>query len=216
MGAGPGQPITPNGSPMPRAAVTSLGVYFIVGSVLLVYLLVIIWPTQPPGASSEEGLRLGRSEEPSTRQEEQQRGLRAWAAGVRDEERLLLIVALAGALGAYVHAAQSFVTFVGNRQIVSSWLWWYLLRPFIGIALAEILYLVVRGGFFSMGTETRAVNHFGIAALSGLAGMFSKEATDKLHELFKNIFRTERDVPRKEGLEDSVNKSSRGRRRGTR
>lgn len=204
MGTAPAQPETLKGPPMSRATVISLGVYFIAASVLIVYLLIVIWPagtaevsSSPVAVSTEE--QSASPSEPS----KQRGGLSTWTRALGDEARLLLIVALVGALGAYVHAAQSFVTFVGNRQIVGSWLWWYLLRPFIGLALAEILYLAVRGGFFSVGTDTRAINHFGIAALAGLTGMFSKEATDKLHELFKNFFRTEKEVPRKEKLEDS-------------
>jgi hypothetical protein len=119
-----------------------------------------------------------------------------WCKNLDFEIRLLLIVALAGALGAYVHAAQSFVTFVGNRRIVTSWIWWYLLRPFIGMALAEVFYLVVRGGFFASTAQTQAVNVFGVAALAGMAGMFSKEATDKLHEAFKTLFQLKKEVAR--------------------
>ena len=34
------------------------------------------------------------------------------------------------------------------------------------------------------------MNPFGIAALGGLAGMFSKQATDKLNEVFSTMFKT--------------------------
>lgn len=73
------------------------------------------------------------------------------------------------------------------------------------MGLAEILYLVVRGGFFPAAARlnaTESINPFGIAALAGLAGMFSKEATDKLQELFKNLFRTEKPVQRADSLKD--------------
>ncbi|MGB9181086.1 MAG: hypothetical protein WCB68_17775, partial [Pyrinomonadaceae bacterium] len=42
------------------------------------------------------------------------------------EERLLLLVIAAGALGSYVHAATSFADYVGNRKFTSSWTWWYV------------------------------------------------------------------------------------------
>jgi hypothetical protein len=110
-------------------------------------------------------------------------------------------------LGSCVHSAQSFVSYVGNRQIVRSWLSWYLLRPFIGLALAEVFYFVVRGGFFTGGAAgTGAINPFGLAALGGLTGMFSKEATDKLREVFKNLFRTEEASPRKDKLKGAAEK----------
>jgi hypothetical protein len=99
---------------------------------------------------------------------------------------------LSGALGSYVHVATSFATYVGNRSLEMRWTWWYILRPFIGMALALIFYFVIRGGFFPAGDNEnlKSVNLFGIAAVSGLVGLFSKHAADKLRELFDNLFRT--------------------------
>jgi hypothetical protein len=111
------------------------------------------------------------------------------------EVRLLLIVLLAGAIGSYVHATSSFVDYLGNRTIISSWVWWYLLRPFIGMMLALIFYFVFRGGFITAGVNpsgedaARFINPFGIAALAGLVGMFAKVAADKLNEVFTTLFR---------------------------
>jgi hypothetical protein len=61
----------------------------------------------------------------------------------------MLIAVLAGALGAYVHLATSFADYAGNERLMASWGWWYLLRPFIGMALAEVVYLSLRGGLLS-------------------------------------------------------------------
>ncbi len=104
------------------------------------------------------------------------------------EVRLLLIALLAGALGAFIHAATSFADFVGNRKLSGSWAWWYLLRPFIGMALALVFYFVVRAGFISPSAGAGDMNPFGIAAMAGLVGMFSKQATDKLSEVFTAVF----------------------------
>jgi len=110
---------------------------------------------------------------------------------LREESRLILLVMLAGALGSYVHTATSFVTYVGNRSLVSSWMWWYVLRPFIGMTLAMIFYFVIRGGLLSAGAGASEVSPFGITAIAALAGMFSKQATDKLRDVFDNLFKTE-------------------------
>lgn len=123
------------------------------------------------------------------------------------ETTLIIIVMLAGALGSYVHAATSFVTYIGNRSLTPSWIWWYVLRPFIGMALALIFYFVVRGGLLSVGAGADGVNYFGIAAVAALVGMFSKQATDKLQELFDNLFKTEKgkgDDQRKDKLEEGM------------
>jgi hypothetical protein len=110
------------------------------------------------------------------------------------EVRLLLLVLLAGAIGSYIHASSSFVDYLGNRTLISSWVWWYLLRPFIGMMLALLFYFVFRGGFITAGVnqggEAAAsfINPFGIAAMGGLVGMFSKVASDKLNEVFLTLF----------------------------
>ena len=114
------------------------------------------------------------------------------------EVRLLLLVMLAGAIGSYVHATSSLVDYLGNRTLISSWVWWYLLRPFIGLMLALIFYFVFRGGFITAGVNAGGegaaayINPFGVAALAGLVGMFSKVAADKLNEVFITLFRPER------------------------
>jgi hypothetical protein len=119
------------------------------------------------------------------------------------ETRLLVLVLVAGSLGSSIHAVTSFVAYVGNRELYVSWIWWYLLRPFIGMALAALFYLVVRGGFFSTSSQPGSVNPYGIAALAGLVGMFSKQATEKLNELFTNLFRTEQKDQKKDKLTDN-------------
>lgn len=101
---------------------------------------------------------------------------------------LIILVIIAGALGSYVHAATSFASYVGNRRMGKSWIWWYILRPLIGSALALIFYFVIRAGFLQAGTGTQDLNIFGFAALAGLTGMFSKQAADKLREVFDNLF----------------------------
>jgi len=112
------------------------------------------------------------------------------------ETRLILLVLLVGAIGSYVHAASSFVDYLGNRTLISSWVWWYLLRPFIGMMLALIVYFALRGGFITAGVNPGAdpaasfINPFGVAAVAALVGMFSKVATDKLNEVFLTLFRS--------------------------
>ena len=103
---------------------------------------------------------------------------------------LLLLALLMGAIGGYIHAATSFVSYIGNRQFKASWGWWYALRAFIGAALALLFYLALRAGFVSTGASTAGINSYGVAAMSGLAGLFSKQATDKLEEVFNTAFRT--------------------------
>jgi hypothetical protein len=106
------------------------------------------------------------------------------------DERLILLVIIAGILGSFVHGATSLADYIGNDTFNKSWSWFYLLRPAIGMALALVFYFVVRGGFLTTSGGAKDINPYGIAALAGLVGMFSKQATDKLSEVFSTLFRS--------------------------
>lgn len=58
------------------------------------------------------------------------------------------------------------------------------------MSLALVFYFVIRGGFLSTTGGAQDINPYGIAALAGLVGMFSKQATDKLSEVFGTLFRS--------------------------
>ena len=115
-----------------------------------------------------------------------------WNVTVGREVDLLWLVLICGALGSFAHGARSFVDFVGNRTFRASWSAWYLLYPLIGAALALIFYLAVRGGFLTT-SSGKDVNLYGLTAISGLVGMFSKQATTKLSEVFTTLFKTDKD-----------------------
>jgi hypothetical protein len=108
------------------------------------------------------------------------------------------------ALGSFIHLVSSFVDFVGNRRLTRSWMWWYVLRPYVGVPMAVLFYFVVRAGFLSSGVSAGEVNRFGIAAVAGLVGMFSVKAGDKLKELFDTLFKTETQPQRKDTLTNPV------------
>jgi len=153
-----------------------LGIYHLVVSVLLTLFIYMLWPNATP----EDGKLVF---EPY------------WyffgaQIPINDEARLILLVLLCGALGSYIHSATSFVDFTGNNALKKSWLWWYIMRPFIGGTLALIFYFLIRGGFLSTGSDASNISIFGITALAGLVGMFHKKATDKLKEVFDSLFRS--------------------------
>lgn len=185
--------MTAESAEQPQAAskrwVFLFGIYLIVLNLLLLYVLFRLWPGQVPLKADHLPVRLIP-------------GL--WVPDVWTEVRYLALVAVAGALGSYIHLATSFADYLGNRQFVSSWKWWYVLRPFIGSALAEAVYFAARGGLISGGAGAGELSPYGIAALAGLTGMFSKQATDKMREVFETLFKTER-TPRADPLKVSPN-----------
>jgi hypothetical protein len=125
-----------------------------------------------------------------------------WSA----DKRLLITVIIAGALGSLVHVLTSFADYVGNRQLAKPWIWWFVLRVPIGISLALLFYLVVRAGMIvpsvqgGNGGGTQSLNVYGVAAFAALAGMFSKQATDKMREVFETLFTPQKPVPRADSL----------------
>ena len=116
---------------------------------------------------------------------------------------LLLVVAMA-MIGANVHVLTSLSTFIGNRRFVESWSWWYVIRPPVGVGIAIVLYFVLRAGFVSVTSNGGNINPYGVAAFAGLAGMFSKQATDKLREIFDTAFKTSGDAQRADKVQGGL------------
>ena len=58
----------------------------------------------------------------------------------------------------------------------------------------------MRGGFFASTSSATTVNPWGIVAVAALVGLFSKQATNKLDELFTTMFRTDKDLALKDKL----------------
>ena len=163
------------------------GSYLIALNLLLLYLLFKLWPgTVPFGPRDNVSLLWG--------------GRLTFDVWV--ETRYLLIVAIAAGLGSYVHLATSYADYLGNKKFVKSWFWWYMLRPFIGIALALVLYFLLRAGLIPSGASANSFNLYGIAAISGMCGLFSRQATDKLRETFETLFKAQRPPDRGDKLSD--------------
>jgi hypothetical protein len=192
-----------------------LGVGLIVGGISLIYVIVAIWPAVQLATASGTGVGPTTTTSPSdtptttvndsdaaTSQASSDASTQENAAptislfGARldlnldPETALLVLVVAASALGSYIHAATSFGTYVGNQRLTMSWIWWYLLRIFIGVALAVLFYFAVRGGLLSAQAQSGALNPYGVAALAAMVGLFSKQATDKLREVFETLFKT--------------------------
>jgi hypothetical protein len=144
----------------------------VLGSIILmamlagIYALVAVWPTSAVATTTSSRV-----------------------AGVSllldREQRLFVVVAIAGALGGLIHSARSLYEYVGNRMLRRSWLLMYASLPFIGAALAVVFYVILRGGLIT-GTAAQ-VNVFGFAAVAALVGLFSPEAAEKLKQIFSTL-----------------------------
>ena len=149
----------------------AIGFFLVLLAVFFVYLVIQVWPD---GSALQKPVRL----------------LGFIRFDVSGEARYILLAASMGLVGSVIQSMTFFAYYVGKRQFQRSWMIWYILRPFIGMPLALIFYFAVRGGFFSLSAGADAVSPFGVAALCGVVGMFSKQAMDKLQEVFGNLFKT--------------------------
>jgi len=114
-----------------RRSMISIGVMLVIWASLLFYALLKVWPRDHP-----DGRPIYFFSKIPFLQFQLESGSL--------DQRLIALVVIVGALGSFIHSATSFADYVGNRKFVESWTWWYLLRPFVGSALALALYFVVR------------------------------------------------------------------------
>jgi len=163
-----------------RRSMISIGVMLVIWASLLFYALLKVWPRDHP-----DGRPIYFFSKIPFLQFQLESGSL--------DQRLIALVVIVGALGSFIHSATSFADYVGNRKFVESWTWWYLLRPFVGSALALALYFVVRAGLLGLrggdGGTAESLSSYGVATLAAMSGLFSKQATDKLEEVFTTFFR---------------------------
>ena len=74
---------------------------------------------------------------------------------------------------------------------------WYVGRPVMGMLLGLVFYFLVRGGLLAVipaKGEASDLSPAGLAGLGALVGLFSKNAIEKLRELFSTLFSTKKDA----------------------
>ena len=105
------------------------------------------------------------------------------------ETQLLLVMIIAGAIGACVFSLFAIAHHLGaQKDFDVQWQAWYYLRPFVGAGLAMIFYFLVRGGVLAIGANLQGLNLIVVAGLSALVGMFSEQALHKLQDLADTTF----------------------------
>ncbi|HEU4421412.1 MAG TPA: IPT/TIG domain-containing protein [Pilimelia sp.] len=164
------------GARVRTAGIIVVGLALIVLTVVLTYCLVVFWP---PSASGTGGQPAPAPE--STR-------LLWWTVDAPSRETsLFLTVLTAGGIGGCIHSLRSLYWYVGNRNLRYSWLLMYFTLPLVGALMALVTYVVLRGGLTTAVVGPEGVNPFGVAAVSALVGLFSREATEKLRIIFETV-----------------------------
>src|SRR5918994_6209182 len=167
---------------LPKWQTLALGLYVGLVGVLLVVLLISVWPAVEKASTSTAvpAMTPARAAEETV----EMSFLGVAHLDVTAGMSLLILVAIFGGLGSFIHAATSFVEYTGNRRLGRSWSWWYMLRVPIGSSLALIMYFAFRGGLFATSAAPGDVNAYGVAALAGAAGPFSHQAPAELAGAF--------------------------------
>lgn len=112
---------------------------------------------------------------------------------------LLCLVLVLGALGAQIQALLSLADYVGNKAYDPSWNFYYLKRPLVGAVVALLLFSALSGGILKGEGASVAIQGFwGMASICLLAGLFSRQAMDKMGQVFGVLFAT--DTSRKDPL----------------
>ncbi|MGD0339947.1 MAG: hypothetical protein ABSB78_14295 [Bacteroidota bacterium] len=159
--------------PVGPVGIVLLIIYFIALSTLIFYSLIQFLPEKTSSEAAAGGVPAMT--------------YLYWNMTIPGEIRLFITVGLAGTLGSLVHALRSLYWYIGNRALVRSWIPKYVLMPFVGATLAIAFYFVIRGGFFSAGTNVNQTNPYGFTALGVLIGMFTEQAILKLKEVAETM-----------------------------
>jgi hypothetical protein len=168
-------------NPASNKTINFMGICYLILAVLFFYLLITTWPVLESGGKSFKIFNIF--------------GLScSWAP----DRHMMFTVMMAGALGSLTHTWTSFGDYVGNSELSTNWIWFFILRIPVGVALAILFYFIIRGGLLlptvpvqhadDITDATVKLNAYSIAAFSALAGMFSKQATDKLAAVFDVVF----------------------------
>lgn len=153
-------------------AIIFLVAYILIFFSFVLYSLVQLWPSAPSIQPVEDASLVTFLD---------------WKFSLSDEVRLILIIALAGALGSLIRVLRSVAWYIGNDALQWSWIVQYIVSPFAGSLLGLVFYFVIRGGFFSLQASPQQTNIFGFVALAGLVGMFTEQAVERLRIVFDSL-----------------------------
>jgi hypothetical protein len=156
--------------PVKGAWIVACIFFFLALSVLLLYALWQFWP--PSLAPNQTG-------SPSSTVR-----FFGLTMQISREKNFLVIVAIAGALGAMGYVMRSFYRYAGERYLLWSWVPAYFLAPMLGAVLGTIVYVLLRGGLITSSGISQG-DPFGFAAIAGLSGLFTSEMFGKLKQIFE-------------------------------
>jgi hypothetical protein len=100
---------------------------------------------------------------------------------------LALIVIFGGSLGGLIHGLASLAYHSKKCTFNLKSILWYVVRPFIGAALALAIYFAFRGGVLTS-VSVDVLNPYGVTTIAILTGLAGDKVTKKLKEVFETFF----------------------------
>ncbi len=108
-----------------------------------------------------------------------------------------LIVLFASGMGSSITTMLGYLSHASEKKDFDiAFVPWYFARPLMGMILGLIFYFALKGGILvlTIDTDSKNVNDFNdmaLAAVGALVGMFSKNAIEKLRDVFNTLFSTD-------------------------
>lgn len=111
------------------------------------------------------------------------------SGSVSRSSAIIILSLVGGGIGGTLHGLASLTSHVARADFDPRWTMWYLINPLIGAALAAAFLFVLQAGLGGQAASTAAPTSFyGVAAFATLAGLFSRQALEKLKQIFDVAF----------------------------
>ena len=108
-----------------------------------------------------------------------------------------LVMMFAAGVGSSITTIMGYLLHASERKDFDrAYTPWYFARPVMGMLLGLVFYFVLKGGLFVLTVGNSAsgaeeLNLWSLSAVGALVGLFSKNAIEKLRELFNTLFKTQ-------------------------
>ncbi len=158
------------GESFPTPATVGTGVWLLLSTVAS--LLAFFWVFRPPDWLTQQ--------------------LAPFSAGAK----AALVTMAAATVGSLITTILGYLDHVAYKgDFRRAFVPWYVARPVMGLLLGLIFYFVLQAGLWAVaGQSPGSLSLYGLAAVGSLVGLFSKNAIEKLRELFQGLFHTEDDA----------------------
>ena len=119
-----------------------------------------------------------------------------WLSLITRGNREVLLTAAAAGLGSSLATILAFIEHaIYKRDFKNSFVPWYLLRPLMGAVLGVIFYFLIKGGLLALTSfpgqqGVSDLDQYALAGMATLVGFFSRQAIDKLKDVFDAMFST--------------------------